>query len=97
VKFKAGDWVCNDFHQIAEIIATVDRDPNWKCAGYRIVQANTGTGDGWGTSSFLSESIAAGWRPVAKDWSPIRGGKLEERWTYDPRANRWDRELRRLA
>lgn len=98
MEFKTGDLIMNSGGRIAYVREHVARDPRWKCAGWRILPLDTGTGDGHGATTFLADYLAASWRLAPTEWAvvPHTGGDLEERWV-NPTGNVWHRQVRRAA
>lgn len=92
---KPGDLIMNEFGALAEVGERVNRDPRWKCSGWRITKRPTVGADGFGHSQFLPDDHVASWRPAPMSWdvAPRTGGTLVERWTTTP-DGRWWRELR---
>jgi hypothetical protein len=94
---KTGELIMNSSGSIAEVGSRYAKYPRWKCGGWEITRLNTGTGDGYGSSEFLPDYLANNWRPAPRNWSPVpQGSGLEERWVYQPAANVWRRELRKV-
>lgn len=92
--FAEGDLITNG-SSAGTVLALVQRDPTWKCAGYRVMNVGMGPFDGnVGMSSFVADYLANGWHIVPMDWTPIPGG-LEERYVWS-RGYRWlEREVRK--
>ena len=84
--------------QLSRVTEIVERDKNWKCAGYRVVPVNMGLGDGYGHSHFLAEYLTESYKIVPMDWQDGITGcpNLQERFVYTARTNTWARELRKV-
>lgn len=96
MNFTPGDLLMGSGGRLVEVRARVDRDPQYKCAGWRVLRLNTNNGDGYGFTEFLPDYLVDGYRRVVEDeWMPVLSGVLEERWTFGNRGI-WYRELRKI-
>jgi hypothetical protein len=79
---------------LAELIEQVEHDPLWRVSGWHVLPVRSGTGDGYGLTTFRPDHL--GWRLAPLDWTSCTDGRLEERWTYNARRDSWRREIRRI-
>lgn len=95
ILFAANDLITNG-SSVGKVLNRVDRDPRWKCSGYRI--QNIGLeefGGNIGQTSFLADYLAPGWRKIPFEWTPVVGGSLEERYAWVAGYTRLSRQLRK--
>lgn len=94
VPFGIGDYITNG-SSAGRVVEIVERDPRWKCPALRL--ANVGLeefGGNVGMTDAVPDYLLTGWYPIPFEWSPVIGGKLQERYVWTAGYTRLARELR---
>ena len=84
--FKVGDLITNG-SSAGKILARVERDKAWRTSGWRVQNIAVGSpcGGNTGMSSFVSDTIIAGWQIITDEWAPVVGApSLEARYEWSP-------------
>lgn len=93
---QAGSTI-TDGSSALRVTERVQRDSRWNAPGWRgMCIPMDQFGGNAGTSDFVPDYLAASWRHVPFEWTPVVGGGLEERYVWAG-GYRWlQREVRKI-
>jgi hypothetical protein len=94
VPFEIGAFITNG-SSAGRVVEIVEKDPRWGRPALRL--ANIGLeefGGNVGMTDAIPDYLLSGWRRIPFEWSPVTGGRLEERYVWRAGYTRLDRELR---
>lgn len=74
-----------------------ERDPHWKCAGWRGLNISLEKfGGNTGQLGFVPDYLLGSWRHVPFEWEPLVGGAMEHRYVWAGDYSHLQHEVRRI-